>query len=35
MRNDHKEEPVRQTGSKEDVDDLIFCAGPDWTASQR
>ena len=31
----YEDETPRQADPKGDVDDLIFHAGPDWTASQR
>lgn len=35
MRKYLYEENAQRTDSKGDVDDLIFCAGPDWSASDR
>ena len=35
MRKHREEETIRQSDPKGEVDDLIFRAGPDWTASQR
>ena len=35
MRSYREDETARQADPKGDVDDLIFRAGPDWTASQR
>ena len=33
IHNSHETPP--RTDPKGDVDDLIFCAGPDWSASDR
>ena len=35
MRGNHYDETTPRTEPKGDVDDLIFCAGPDWSVSQR
>ena len=35
MPDDYLQTPVPAAPPKEDVDDLIFCAEPEWAASQR
>lgn len=35
MEQHPHDETVRRTGSGGDIDDLIFCADPVWTVSDR
>ena len=35
MKRNQHDEPIQRPGPSGDVDDLIFCADPAWSASDR